>query len=435
MGHVVNADREHRLLRRQLDRTITGAPDSPVLMKILQLLFSAQEAELAGRLPGQLTPLKQLAVHLDVPQDELDEQLSEMARRGVVLDIEHRGQRYFALAPIAFGFFEFVFMRARDDLPMAELSRLFEQYMHADDRLSRSVFEGRTQPARALVREETLPEGDHTEVLDWERASHLVRTASAIGVSLCACRHQASHLGTACGQPQRCCLSLNFAAESLIRNAMAQRLTEAQALQVLEDCQAAGLVQLGDNVQRKPVYLCNCCGCCCKMIQAVKRFELRGAIATSNWILQVDVDRCKGCGKCAQACPVDAIEIVAEPDGPKPRKRAACDESLCLGCGVCVSRCKFGALAMTSRPRRILTPETCVDRVVAMAIDRGKLAELVFDDPRRLSHRALGRIVGVIEKSPVFKAAMAIEPLRSAFLNRVVSVAKKRTREFRELFQ
>ncbi|RYD05962.1 hypothetical protein N752_06870 [Desulforamulus aquiferis] len=36
-------------------------------------------------------------------------------------------------------------------------------------------------------------------------------------------------------------------------------------------------------------------------------------------------------------------------------------------------------------PRRVFTPETTFDRYIAMAIERGKLANLVFDDPGKLS--------------------------------------------------
>lgn len=70
------------------------------------------------------------------------------------------------------------------------------------------------------------------------------------------------------------------------------------------------------------------------------------------------------------------------------QRKANCEESLCLGCGVCYSACKFGCITMKPRPRRVFTPETTFDKFVAMAIERGKLANLVFDDPDKLSHRA-----------------------------------------------
>lgn len=51
MGHTVNPDREYRLLQQRMDRMVTGAPDSPALMKLLSLLFSPEEAGLARRIP------------------------------------------------------------------------------------------------------------------------------------------------------------------------------------------------------------------------------------------------------------------------------------------------------------------------------------------------------------------------------------------------
>jgi hypothetical protein len=68
-----------------------------------------------------------------------------------------------------------------------------------------------------------------------------------------------------------------------------------------------------------------------------------------------------------------------------------------------------------------------------MAIERGKLANLLFDDPEKLSHRALGRIVNILEKSPPYKATMAIEPLRSAFLGAVIRGAKRSSGELTEI--
>jgi len=426
MGHIVNQDREYRLLQQRLDKMVTGAPDSPTFQKILRMVYSEEDASLARRIPTRPTPVPAVARKLGIPIEELDSKVRDMAGRGIVMDFERKGARYICLAPVVIGFFEFTFMRTRDELPMKELSHLFEQYMTEDDRFARSVFSGQTQIGRSLVHEEALPE-DHTEILDWERASHIVKTATAHGVSLCACRHKATHLGRACGQPLETCMTFNFAAETMIRNGLAKRITAQEAMSLLEDCKQRGLAQTGDNVQRGVSYICNCCGCCCGMMEAIRTFDMKNAIVTSNWIAEIDTEACKGCGLCVQACPIQIVHLEERQNesGEILRKVAVRDEEVCLGCGVCATTCKVGAITMRSRPQRVCTPETAFDRIASMAIERGKLADLLFEDPEKLSHRTLGRLLGLLEKSPPFRAAMAVKPLKSAFLNALVSGAKR----------
>ncbi len=140
MGHIVDADREYRLLQRTLDHKITGAPESPTFTKILKLLWSPEEAELARRLPSTPQPLDVLARKLGMPEDQLGDKLTEMAQRGIVVDLQIKGKRYFALPPVVIGFFEYTFMRARDDMPMAELA----------GRSHRSPRLGEGQPYRSI---------------------------------------------------------------------------------------------------------------------------------------------------------------------------------------------------------------------------------------------------------------------------------------------
>jgi hypothetical protein len=52
---------------------------------------------------------------------------------------------------------------------------------------------------------------------------------------------------------------------------------------------------------------------------------------------------------------------------------------------------------MRPRAQRVFTPENVFDKMVAMAIERGKLAGLLFPERDTLSHQALGRVVEAIE--------------------------------------
>lgn len=427
MGHIVNSEREYRLLQQRLDHNVTGAPYSPVFIEILKLLFSPEEADIARQIPLRPTSLVRLARKIGIPIEELRYKIELMAERGLVFDLEYNQECYIVLAPVVIGFFEFVYMRTRDQLPMKELAELFEEYMLQDDRFARSVFEGNTQLGRSLVREETLPIDDYSEVLDWEKATHVITSAKSIGLSLCACRHKASHLGTSCDAPQKTCLTFGGSAELLIKKGMAERVTVKETMKVVEECKQAGLAQIGDNVQQNVGFICNCCGCCCGMFQAMKTFNMSNAVVSSNWIMEVDEEQCSGCGLCAKVCPIEAISMQDAPNKGTGRKQAYCEEELCLGCGVCVAACKKNAIGMKSRPKRVFVPETTFDRMVNMAIERGKLANFIFDDPSRLSHRALGRVATLIERSSPVKALLAIKPIRSVFCSTIVARAKKYT--------
>ena len=179
MSHMTEPGQLYSVLQKRLDAKVQRAPASPALIQILSRLYSPEDARLAVMLPHSFTSLETLSKNVGLPGDELADRLSDMARRGLVFDLEHKGRHFFTLPPVVVGFFELTFMRTRPDTPMKELACLFEEYFYADDRFAHSHYQGSTQLFRSFVREEALPEKDHTEVLDWERATHVVSTASA----------------------------------------------------------------------------------------------------------------------------------------------------------------------------------------------------------------------------------------------------------------
>ncbi|MCI5143260.1 MAG: 4Fe-4S dicluster domain-containing protein, partial [Candidatus Electrothrix sp. ATG1] len=151
------------------------------------------------------------------------------------------------------------------------------------------------------------------------------------------------------------------------------------------------------------------------------------------WMMEVNHEKCIGCGKCAKVCPVDAIRIEESEEAGKKKRWPVRDAEVCLGCGLCSKVCANGGAVMHPRAQRIIAPETVFTQQIAMAVERGRLADLLFDDPKRLSHRALGSIVKLIEQSASFRAAMASESIKSSFVHVLVKGAKKQAGELTEL--
>ncbi len=418
----LDVDREYELLQQRLDRNVTGAPDTPAVRRILRLLFTPEDAHIARSLP-QLVSLPDLAQKLEADPDELDEQITSMARRGLILDFERRGKRYVLAAPVVIGFFEFTFMRERPDAPMEEYAAAFED-MFEDEEFIRRVFAGSTQVGRSFVREEAVPAD--AEILDWERATEVVRTAETVAVSLCPCRTDAGLRGESCGAPVRTCLTFGTSAQVLVRSAIAEAITNDEAMVILEDAKAAGLAQTGDNVRNDISYLCNCCGCCCGMMRSIKRYAIYDGIVPSNWLATIDHEVCRGCAKCAKACPAGAIEI--EPTEGKGLRRnwAVIDADRCLGCGVCGEVCRWDAHDMELRDEPPHIPANTMERVALMAIERGKLGDLLVDNVGNRLGQIAASALRVIERMPPWKAAMANQKFRSTFVATLVGQVTRR---------
>ena len=230
-----------------------------------------------------------------------------------------------------------------------------------------------------------------------------------------------SHLGRACDAPMEICLTFGSTAEALVRHGHARRADSAEALDLLARARAEGLVQFGENVRRQPAFICNCCACCCEALIAQRRFGFLKPVHTTGFIPEVDAARCTGCGKCVEACPVEAMGAVSANDPKSPKKRRArLDERICLGCGVCVPQCRTGGLRLVRREKRVIPPLDTVHRTVVMALERGQLADLLFDDRTLASHRVLGAVLGAILRLPLVQRGLASEQVKSRYLAAVL---------------
>ena len=425
MSHIV-AKSAYKSLEERINRFPQGAPPSETLYKILSLLFDEKEAALVAQLPIRPFTVKRAAKAWNMEIVEAQKILDKLASRALLLDMNHDGVQRYILPPPMAGFFEFALMRTRHDINQKILSDLYYQYLNEEEDFVKELFYSTdTKLGRIYVQEAVLSSENSVHVLDYERASHIIKSASDIAIGTCYCRHKMQHKGKACDAPMDICMTFNGTASSLIKHNYARRVEISECLELLEVAYENNLVQCGENVKEDVTFICNCCGCCCEALIAARRFGMLHPVETTNFIANVDEDSCVNCGKCVKACPVEAIVKVKINENTSMEKDVVrVDESLCLGCGVCVRNCFKRSLMLKSRGQRIITPVNSVHRVVLMAIEKGQLQNLIFDNHAFASHRAMAAVLSSILKMPPIKQAMASNQMKSVYLERLLKPSK-----------
>ncbi|MCL2336014.1 MAG: 4Fe-4S dicluster domain-containing protein [Firmicutes bacterium] len=369
MGHIVNAKEEvYRALAERLHKNPVGAPLNETLLEILHRLYSAAEAEVGGKFPMLPMPLSKISAITGIGENELQGILESMCQKGLVLDLPRRDGVLFMLAPMVVGFFEYTFMRVGENQDMRELAGLFNRYF-AHGEVRREFFGSGTKMFKALVYERLIPALVETEVLDYEKASALIRQSGGGSLGMCSCRHKAQHLGEACGAPvEDVCTSLGNSAKWLISRGLAKPASVDEMLRVLDRTEKMGLVHLGDNVMKNPAYICHCCGCCCQVLRTINETGIPAA-QPSNFIPAPERESCLGCGTCAAVCHISAITMQTDGRDEIP----LIDKDRCIGCGVCAGACPYEAMKMYRRPTPYTPPADKGEQFARLAKEKSRI--------------------------------------------------------------
>ena len=418
--HMIKPAYKHLVDR--LNRFPQGATPSELLYKILEMLFSEREAGLVSLLPLRPFSAEKAGRTWKLDPVSTQQVLDELSSQAILVDFEENGRPVYSLPPPMAGFFEFSLMRVGGDVDQKVLSRLYYQYINVEEDFIKDLFlVGETRLGRVFVHEPVLSSANALYVLDYERASEVIKTASHIGISTCYCRHKMSHVDRDCDAPKEVCMTLNATASSLIKHGFARKVEVAECLGLLDTAYGNNLVQFGDNVRKGVNFICNCCGCCCEAMIVARKFGLLQPVHTTNFIPQIQDEMCNGCQKCIRVCPVEAMTLVSSNDPKHPKKqKARLNNDICLGCGVCARVCPVNCIDLQTRAERVITPLNTTHRVVLMAIERDMLQDLIFDNQVLHSYRALAAVLGVILRLPPIKQAMASRQMKSRYLEALI---------------
>lgn len=413
MAHLTGRSGYQNLVDRY-NKFPQGAPDSETLFEILRVLFEEEEAELVSLLPIKPFNVKMAAKIWRKNEEETFEILEDLASKALLLDMNDKHEQKYVVPPPMIGFFEFTLMRTGGHFDQKLLSELFHEYLENQEDFMRALLNLKTPIGRILVNEETVKEEDMAYVLDYEKATEIIKRAESVGVSRCYCRHKAEHLGENCDAPQEVCLSINGLSHSLSKHGYARYISKDEALEILELSYDHNLIQFAENCQNDVGFICNCCSCCCMALKGAKKMGVPQALSSSNFIAVMN-DKCVSCKQCMSVCPVGCFTI--------EEGKVVFDDALCLGCGVCTRVCKLNALEMAKREKRIFTPVNTVHKLVLEAIETDTLHNLIFDNQAYASHRFMAAFTGAFLKLPPVKQLLVSETFQSKYLLKLIEKA------------
>jgi len=92
------------------------------------------------------------------------------------------------------------------------------------------------------------------------------------------------------------------------------------------------------------------------------------------------------------------------------------DEDRCIGCGLCADACRKRAMRMQRGPERPYVPKDTLDRTLRMVIERGRLAQLIFDEGAGRGAGFLNAVFRTLLALPPAQRILAREQVRSRFI-------------------
>jgi NAD-dependent dihydropyrimidine dehydrogenase PreA subunit len=106
------------------------------------------------------------------------------------------------------------------------------------------------------------------------------------------------------------CIELGEYAESCIRVGKARRITKEEAYAICKRAEELGYVHQLSNVDErdKSVFICNCNWDSCMGLRT-SWYTGTPNLSRSNFVANVDIDKCVACGGCMEVCPQNAVKL------------------------------------------------------------------------------------------------------------------------------
>lgn len=334
MSNTTHFDPVYQALASVLDTIPNGFPavEDHTHLKILAKIFELDEANIASKLTLTGNTVEKISKKVDLSADELAAKLELMVDKGQIRSVESKKGKKYGLMPFVVGIYEEQLHRLD-----RELAELVEHYFNLNK--GKELFT--RKPALHRIIPVNVSIESKLNIHTYSEAQEIVNTAKSWGVRECICRKQQALINNPCDYPLHACLIFSKEENAFKDNKSTISITKKESFEILSKAEEAGLIHSTMNVREGVEYICNCCICCCGVLQGLTKYNQPHAFVNSNYIIHLNNDLCIGCEKCIERCKFGALIM---QDG----KCLAIPER-CIGCGVCTLTCPSQALDLVAR--------------------------------------------------------------------------------------
>lgn len=353
-------------LRQAMNLFFLKVPKTKTFHQFLELIYTPEEAEILSNFGMPYFVEERIGRIIrksgtERSEEEVQEMFENLVKKGALFKrTEKNGKAIYSLVPFIPGLFEFYFMSKADPPEMMKaVAEVLENYFFttfAPETFNASRYPFfRVLPHQKSV-ERVIELGEEVpvefQVLPFEIVSQYIASAERIAVGRCACRDHSEIVDGAprCDKPRDVCMVFGRVADYWVEKGIGWYVNHENAMEVLRRTEDAGLVHSTTNnlefETELPGMICNCCSCCCFILQGLHKVNRPRGIAQSNFDPQIDRSLCKVCKKCVDLCPMGAI--FQHP----PHSEDLSDNFIyitmdkCIGCGVCASNCPNNAIML-----------------------------------------------------------------------------------------
>lgn len=379
-------DDPYKKLQQHLDKMPVGYPStkSGVEISLLKKIFDTEQAFAALHLNYKYKPIDDIfktAKEYIESKEKLKNLFDGAVSNGGISRRYRDGKPQYALLPfILWGMYEH------------QLKRLTNEFLDETGEYLTGEF-GLEMATSTLPKMRVIPVEKSIKVeyniSTYDELYKIIEKAGDhIAIQECICRKIGDRKNVPCQFTDRreVCMSFGDQAELYKEEGWARKITRKEALEIARKNEEEGLVLMPANEQ-EPNFMCACCSDCCGMLGLMKSFPKPAEVVGSNFYAQVNPELCKGCEKCIERCPIDAVI--------KANSVSKVDLKRCIGCGVCVPICPEQAMGLIAKDKNVVPPQTLENHFDTIYANRmsisGKMRSFAIKSMIRVATRLTKR--------------------------------------------